>query len=956
MSRPKIKSKNDVKEGSCFKSTPVSSGRESYVPQVTPDRHQATARKMKDKLNIATWNIRTLLQKGKLENIKQEMERMKLNILGLSEVRRKEAGKITSGGHEIIYSGGTESEKGVGIIVDQTGTKAIKGYWALSDRVLLVKIAGKPVDLNIIQVYAPTANSNDEDLDKFYNELDTAKTQCKSQDLLTIMGDFNAKVGTEKVDDIIGKHGLGIRNERDPVTIKVNVSKFAGFFEICNSDDELVCTGKITDLSKTTSAATNTVAASSDSFSPDNHNSILTGSHVLKKEDFYRIWTPSGYKMTEKYHGVAKAAADFSEFSLEWNGDWCCFLNTMLQAALCAFAPTERQIDTRCKLAGVGSLLINPLAMQKHSQDKSDNNICFRAQVKRLEKKIVCPSLMLQNIQLRHEILSSIYTEAALSVDKYSFIPYDMIGNHNDNSSQHSSDRLLHQYMELCITYAITRLQELIFHSKRSSSELSKFKETLSLLKTSQPSSTFKDLDKAFERQNDCILAQFLVKTFDSLSEQGTNNLSTVLPQFRESMMQDRLLGSLLQKGAFQPILDIILDNNASSERQSCKLNILEVNGSRSRIFSQLIPLLKFEPRLHNFIYNIADKNAKRFEGVTEHFSGINRVDWDIHVSCDSETISTSSSKKTDSASFKWNPHNVDENESQEIYNFIILRDILQTQESPTAALTRAMKRLSTDGFLVVSEVTDNFPLAHLVFTLFDQEGSENDESNEITTTNDASIQKHIHSNGGTKKSENSRQLRNFYPDDVWQKLFADAGLQLVHKISDGVMYCLYLLRRPTNILNSITFPQSEGLSCVVIDLDEESNNPDKTVFSFISRVKSAISHSETQSAENGQGQRIWLISRVAFENGKRARTFFGMGLIQLVRLLKGKQLGANVRCAIVNTFDDNVVLPDLSTPNTTEFKWLRENDLAINIYRDGKWGFTSSVPTKEEGKFAIVV
>ncbi|GFO47642.1 craniofacial development protein 2-like [Plakobranchus ocellatus] len=79
---------------------------------------------------------------------------------------------------------------------------------------LINEIAGKPVDLNIIQVYAPTANSNDEDLDKFYNELDTAKTQCKFQDPLIIMGDFNAKVGTEKVDDTLGKHGLGIRNER----------------------------------------------------------------------------------------------------------------------------------------------------------------------------------------------------------------------------------------------------------------------------------------------------------------------------------------------------------------------------------------------------------------------------------------------------------------------------------------------------------------------------------------------------------------------------------------------------------------------------------------------------------------------------------------------------------------------------------------------------------------------
>ncbi|GFO42823.1 craniofacial development protein 2-like [Plakobranchus ocellatus] len=50
------------------------------------------------------------------------------HLLGLSEVRWKGAGKITSDGHEIKYSGGTESEKGVGIIVDQMASKAIKGY------------------------------------------------------------------------------------------------------------------------------------------------------------------------------------------------------------------------------------------------------------------------------------------------------------------------------------------------------------------------------------------------------------------------------------------------------------------------------------------------------------------------------------------------------------------------------------------------------------------------------------------------------------------------------------------------------------------------------------------------------------------------------------------------------------------------------------------------------------
>ncbi|GFS07336.1 craniofacial development protein 2-like [Elysia marginata] len=82
----------------------------------------------------------------------------------LSEVRWKVAGKITSGKHEFIYSGGLESERGVGIVLDQNVRKAVKVYWALSDRVLLVKIAGKPLDLNII--YAPTTCSSEEDIEE----------------------------------------------------------------------------------------------------------------------------------------------------------------------------------------------------------------------------------------------------------------------------------------------------------------------------------------------------------------------------------------------------------------------------------------------------------------------------------------------------------------------------------------------------------------------------------------------------------------------------------------------------------------------------------------------------------------------------------------------------------------------------------------------------------------------
>ena len=103
-------------------------------------------------------------RQGKLDNIKQEMERLNISILGLSEVRWKGADRIKSGKHNIIYSGGDKREQGVGIILNEAISTPIEGYWTISDRVLLVKLTEKPYDITIIQVYAPTSESTEEDI------------------------------------------------------------------------------------------------------------------------------------------------------------------------------------------------------------------------------------------------------------------------------------------------------------------------------------------------------------------------------------------------------------------------------------------------------------------------------------------------------------------------------------------------------------------------------------------------------------------------------------------------------------------------------------------------------------------------------------------------------------------------------------------------------------------------
>ncbi|XP_037776954.1 craniofacial development protein 2-like [Penaeus monodon] len=88
------------------------------------------------------------------------------------------------------------------------------GYWALSDRVILVKFKGKAFDISAIQAYAPTTDADSVEMDSFfYEKVEAAMSQSKSQDIILGIGDLNTKVGECKEDDIVGPHGLGTRNE-----------------------------------------------------------------------------------------------------------------------------------------------------------------------------------------------------------------------------------------------------------------------------------------------------------------------------------------------------------------------------------------------------------------------------------------------------------------------------------------------------------------------------------------------------------------------------------------------------------------------------------------------------------------------------------------------------------------------------------------------------------------------
>ena len=166
-------------------------------------------------LRFGTWNINTLYQAGKIDNCIAEMKAHKLDVLGVGEVRWTESGKITKQDTIFYYSGGEKHQNGVGIMLKKKYEGAVNGFWPVSDRVVMIRISGKPFDVVIIQVYAPTSTGHsDQEVEDYYEDIKKAIDQIKSTDILIVMGDKNAKIGKGKVDDTVGDFGLGDRNDR----------------------------------------------------------------------------------------------------------------------------------------------------------------------------------------------------------------------------------------------------------------------------------------------------------------------------------------------------------------------------------------------------------------------------------------------------------------------------------------------------------------------------------------------------------------------------------------------------------------------------------------------------------------------------------------------------------------------------------------------------------------------
>ena len=158
---------------------------------------------------IGTWNVRSTNQ-GKLEVVKQEMARVNVNILRISELKWTGKGKFNSDDHYIYYSGQESLRRnGVAIIVNKRVQNAVLGCNLKNDRMISVCFQGKPFNITVIQAYAPTSNTEEAEVEWFYKDL---LELTPKKDVLCIIGDWNAKVGSQETPGVTGKYGLGVWN------------------------------------------------------------------------------------------------------------------------------------------------------------------------------------------------------------------------------------------------------------------------------------------------------------------------------------------------------------------------------------------------------------------------------------------------------------------------------------------------------------------------------------------------------------------------------------------------------------------------------------------------------------------------------------------------------------------------------------------------------------------------
>ncbi|KAL4090324.1 hypothetical protein QTP88_025183 [Uroleucon formosanum] len=149
-------------------------------------------------LKIATWNVTSLFRTGACQNLADVMNTYKIDVAAIQEVRWLDVGQINVGEYVIYYSGSQSSHHfGSGFAVHRKLVPHVIEFRPISDKLSLLMIDTKPINICIVKAHAPTEVSSQNKKDEFYDELTKIYEGIRKNSIKIAVGDMNAKCGRE---------------------------------------------------------------------------------------------------------------------------------------------------------------------------------------------------------------------------------------------------------------------------------------------------------------------------------------------------------------------------------------------------------------------------------------------------------------------------------------------------------------------------------------------------------------------------------------------------------------------------------------------------------------------------------------------------------------------------------------------------------------------------------------
>ncbi|KAL4096475.1 hypothetical protein QTP88_021421 [Uroleucon formosanum] len=163
-------------------------------------------------LTIGTWNVRSLYRTGALTTVLSDLDRYRLAITAIQEVRWTGRGHLKIDKYTVFYSGGTKHERGVGFIVNDQVLQNVKRFEAINDRNCYLEIQCKWFKIVLINCYGPTEDKDEDQKSEFYENIKRLYSTPSNNHIKIMLRDFNVKIGKEPTfKRTIGKKVYTIR-------------------------------------------------------------------------------------------------------------------------------------------------------------------------------------------------------------------------------------------------------------------------------------------------------------------------------------------------------------------------------------------------------------------------------------------------------------------------------------------------------------------------------------------------------------------------------------------------------------------------------------------------------------------------------------------------------------------------------------------------------------------------